>query len=218
MIFARSIVIPAVLGLAALLSACETTDCPLGFQPEPAFIHSDSLWMWPADAQQVGASGRIGCSEYITVSQNASEFTYWTADSSIATISDQGIVTAVGPGVTRVYVSHGVGPDDLIVTVTPRVASIDMTFSPEAPKVGDVVTVSARPLDASGNVIFAARTTNQLFLFRSGLPTTSWAFQPASKPFEYTFTASEAGTYQFHATVKRTVGPVMGLIRPLQVP
>ena len=207
-----------ILAMATFVSSCETSDCPMGFQAEPALIHSDSLWMWPSDTYRVLASGRVGCTEYITVSQNADEFTYWTADSSIATISDQGIVTAVGPGVTRVYVSHGVGPDDLIVTVTPRVASIDMTFLPEAPKVGDVVTVSARPLDGSGNVIFGARMTNQLFLFRSGTPTTSWAFQPASKPFEYTFTATETGTYQFHATVKRTNGPVMGVIRPLQVP
>jgi hypothetical protein len=160
----------------------------------------------------------VGCTEYITVSQKPGDFTYWTADSSIATVSDQGVVTAVSPGLTRVYASHGAGPDHVMVSVTPRVASIAMTFSPEAPQVGDVVTVSARPLDASGNVIFAARTTNQLFLFRSGMPTMSWPFQPGSKPLEYTFTATERGTYQFHTTVKLSNDRVMGLIRPLQVP
>jgi hypothetical protein len=215
---ARCMGLVANLAMAALLLSCETSRCPTGFQPEPAFVHSDSAWMWPGDTYRVLASGRVGCAEYITVSSNPADFTYWTGDSSIATVSDRGVVTAVGPGVTRVYVSHGAGPDELIVTVTPRVASIEMTFSPEAPKVGDVVTVAARPLDASGNVIFAARMTNQLFLFRNGVPTTSWPFQPVSKPFEYTFTATEPGTYQFHANVKRTNGQVMGLIRPLQVP
>src|SRR5688572_11507622 len=126
---ARSMGLLGILAMATLLSSCETTECPTGFQPEPAFMHADTLWMWPEDTHRVPASARVGCAEYITVSQNPGAFTYWSADSSIATVSDLGVVTAVSPGLTRVYASHGAGPDYVMVSVTPRVATIDMTFS-----------------------------------------------------------------------------------------
>lgn len=78
-----------------------------------------------------------------------SPFAWSSSNASVATVSPAGVVTAASPGTARIAVSARGVSATTTVTVTERpVASLAMTPSVAAVRVGGAVLIRAQPLDA----------------------------------------------------------------------
>jgi Bacterial surface proteins containing Ig-like domains len=86
---------------------------------------------------------------------------FWSSENtSIATVSGSGVVTAIALGTVRIAASSsGKSGVATIVVIPPPVASVRVSPTSAAIKVGETVHLIADPLDASGNVL-TGRTIN----------------------------------------------------------
>ncbi len=81
-------------------------------------------------------------------------FTFSSADTTVATVSPQGLVTARGLGVTAVNViTAGVSSGPIPVRVEPRFASIRVLGPSSLAHVGDTLSIHVDALDSAGNVV-----------------------------------------------------------------
>ena len=76
-----------------------------------------------------------------------------SADSTVATVSDSGRVTAVGPGTTLVTAASGAAADTLAVIVLQVPASVSVSPASDTVASGATVTLAAAAADSNGNAI-----------------------------------------------------------------
>lgn len=85
-------------------------------------------------------------------------FAFASADPTVATVTQAGIVTAVGAGTARIAASASGVSDTMLVQVTPVIAS--MTMTPDTLRlaaVGSTGTVTGTARDANGNAVAGAQ-------------------------------------------------------------
>ena len=80
---------------------------------------------------------------------------FWSSENTaIATVSGSGVVVGIAVGVVRIAASSNGKSGFSTITVVPQgVASVRVTPSSAAIKVGETVHLQAEPLDASGNLL-----------------------------------------------------------------
>lgn len=92
--------------------------------------------------------------------------TYSSSNSTVATVSTQGVVTGIAPGTATITATSGGGTGTATVTVTPvPVASVSVTPSTTNVGVGATVQLTATPLDANGQPL-----TGRTATWTSGAP------------------------------------------------
>ncbi|HET7456371.1 MAG TPA: Ig-like domain-containing protein [Gemmatimonadaceae bacterium] len=80
--------------------------------------------------------------------------TWTTSNAGVATVSANGVVTAVAPGTAIVTATREGKSDQATITVSPvPVARVDVTPSTATVVVGQTVQLTATPRDASGNAL-----------------------------------------------------------------
>ena len=86
-------------------------------------------------------------------------FTWTSSDETVATVDDDGVVTAVANGVATITATAGSATAEATITVAQRASSLEVTPS-EATlhSIGETVQLSAQLVDARGNIITAAVT------------------------------------------------------------
>src|SRR5438309_193816 len=111
---------------------------------------SDSLALGSTVALHAALTGGSGSTNFFWSSENT----------SIATVSGSGVVTGVAVGTVHIAASAGGKSGVATITVIPPpVASVRVSPTSAAIKVGETVHLVADPLDASGNVLTGRTVT-----------------------------------------------------------
>lgn len=124
------------------------------------------------------------------------QITWSSANTAIATVSEQGLVTAVDSGATTVIATAEgkTGAAQIVVTADPNktpVASVSITPPTATMAIGGTVTLSATALDDNGNVL-----TGRTVAWSSATPSV------ATVDDNGVVTAASAGTTMITATVE----------------
>ena len=184
------------------------------------FRDAGSFDMWLGDTVRFTASPMsdptYGCErDYASSFKDSSQFTFTIADPAVATVSASGLVTGLALGSTTVAVDWKDQHATRIVTVSPVVASIRMSATPQGTiTLNDTVTIVAEALDAAGNVIPDAKLIfSQVFVSSS---ITSRVVDPIApvNPRQFRFVAIWHGSYRLTMRVKRS--PERDLISTVQ--
>jgi trimeric autotransporter adhesin len=105
----------------------------------------------PTDSVALGAS--VTLSAAVNGHAVSGSSVFWnTENAAIATVSSAGVVSGIAVGTVRIAASSGGNSGFSTITVVPpSVASVRVTPSSEAIKVGETAHLVAQPLDAAGN-------------------------------------------------------------------
>ena len=154
----RSLVCGAVLAIAACSSSLNDVSTPR----EVATVAVSP------SASSVSIGGRLSLSAVVqdTAGNTLTDAdVFWSVqDASVASISDDGVVTGVAPGTTQVSANvagkSGIGTITVQRAAAPSVAVASVTISPSKPPAigkNDNLTLTAVPKDASGRDIGPGR-------------------------------------------------------------
>lgn len=137
--------LPALLVVA---TACDSTDVqvPAAVSISPAALTLTSL----------GATSRLAAavSDASGAAIRDPDVTWWSAEPTVATVGDDGLVTAVANGAAPIRATAGSATAWMVVTVAQEVAII--TLSPAEVVLnttGDTATVTAVAVDAGGSAV-----------------------------------------------------------------
>jgi alpha-tubulin suppressor-like RCC1 family protein len=141
------------LTLAALLalSGCKEASGPVDADPpvtvsiEPGAITLASIGQRARLRATVWRSGK-DITSTITVS--------WASlDGAVASVDQEGTVTALGNGIARVVASQATATDTADVTVSQRAVALAMTVESDSLAAGTAFAVDVRPIDSLGSVV-----------------------------------------------------------------
>ena len=107
------------------------------------------------DSSHVALGASVTLHAQLTGSGGSGATFFWSSENtSVATVSSSGVVTAVAIGTVHIAASSsGHSGVATVFVVPPGVSSVRVTPSSAAIKVGETVHLQAEPLDASGNVL-----------------------------------------------------------------
>ncbi|MDE0356315.1 MAG: Ig-like domain-containing protein [Gammaproteobacteria bacterium] len=130
--------------------------------PEPPVATTVSISPAAVDLSFLGETLQLtaGIADQNGQAMAEAPVSWTTSDSSVASVSAGGLVTAVANGSATVTATSGSAAGTAVVTVTQRVARVDV--SPEAhtfSALGDSVQLTAAPFDASDNTVENATVT-----------------------------------------------------------
>ncbi|MDE2897401.1 MAG: Ig-like domain-containing protein [Chloroflexota bacterium] len=130
--------------------------------PEPPVATTVSISPAAVDLSFLGETLQLtaGIADQNGQAMAGAPVSWTTSDSSVASVSAGGLVTAVANGSATVTATSGSAAGTAVVTVTQRVARVDV--SPEAhtfSALGDSVQLTAAPFDASDNTVENATVT-----------------------------------------------------------
>jgi uncharacterized protein YjdB len=144
-------------GSLALLAAC-TGDVA---SPDPSdvgrvTITPPTLSLRPGESRQLQATPRDSAGSSLAASQ-----LFWSTErASVATVSDDGVVTAVGPGSTRIAASiGGTSGFATVQVVAPTAASVSVSPTSATLDPGETAQLTARPMDSRGSALSGRPTT-----------------------------------------------------------
>jgi hypothetical protein len=193
------------LGAFASIQSCDPYKCFDQVRP-PLYIQVyETRRPWVGDAFFINASVGVDCEKSLYSGTNPSSFTWESSDTTVATVSRFGEVTAVAPGNATIKVSARGETATSRVLVTDPVSAVVITFTPAAPKVGDLVTVRMEPRRADGTMIDSVLVTRTLTIRTPGVTQTG-TLLGSMDPYLSRFQASSAGEFEITATAQRATG------------
>jgi hypothetical protein len=207
---ARGILGMLATGFIALSQmSCNTSDCDSLSPHSTVSVYNAGERMWVGATHRLSATGYgIDCEHYVVSDQQPDSFKFVSDNSAVASITDKGILTALTPGKVTITVSYDGHTQTIPITVHQPVATVAATFTPGAPKVGNLVTVTFEARTADGQAIKEAKLTNSILFFPAGKTTSEYAtFLPDTSQTVRAFNATAAGTYQTYSSVDRLGGP-----------
>lgn len=141
---------PLLLAYAALVVSCDSQLAPNALGIERVEVTPSVAELVPGGTQTVTA--RVYNTEGAQVTERR---VFWSSQNpAVATVTQAGVITAVGTGTTQVAASSGGRSGTVAVTVQPRPVAL-MRVTPSATNVvaGATVRLTAEPLDGTGAVI-----------------------------------------------------------------
>ena len=151
----------AALAALAICGSCnfDSINCPGSQQFLYGNPHDPNLYLWVGDRivlEGVATTWTGSCDDATVVRSypNPQGFAFSVDDTSVATVSPAGEVTARAAGKVNVTATWGSEHVTWNVLVTPPVARIATTITPaDTAQLNQTVTVIAETVDAAGNAI-----------------------------------------------------------------